>query len=217
MQFERQIRIYNPERRNQPVIILGVGSLGSIITLVLAKLGIKNITIIDYDRIEEENISNQLYRPKDLKNKKTEAMKEIIKEYTETEIKEKNMRITSGKEIKELMDKETIIINCLDNLKTKKKVYKEIKEAGTILIDTRMGGELYDIRIVNLQEEEERKEYEKSLDLITTEDPCGMKSIIYTNFAVASEVGNIIKQINNQEKTRKRIIRHMKTYQILGK
>jgi len=69
----------------------------------------------------------------------------------------------------------------------------------------------------NTFNEEEIKEWEKSFDIIPTDLPCGAKSIIYTNFNIASEVCNVIKKINNGEPYPKKFFRHMKTYNIIHK
>ena len=66
MKFTRQERIFNPNNQLSKITIIGVGCTGSFITLNLAKLGFNNINIIDFDKVEEENIPNQFYREKDI-------------------------------------------------------------------------------------------------------------------------------------------------------
>ncbi len=53
--------------RGKKIIIVGVGSLGSNILISLTRLGFKEISILDYDVVEEENLSTQNYDLEDLK------------------------------------------------------------------------------------------------------------------------------------------------------
>lgn len=64
--------------REKKIIIIGAGSLGSNILISLARLGFKEISIIDYDIVEEENLSTQNYELEDLKEGKPKvfALKE---------------------------------------------------------------------------------------------------------------------------------------------
>ena len=66
MDFSRQNRIFNPDQSKINVTILGAGSTGSFIAFVLAKMGIKEIKVVDFDKVEAHNIPNQYYRLKDV-------------------------------------------------------------------------------------------------------------------------------------------------------
>ena len=57
----RHRELFNPENFNTPIHIIGVGATGSWLALGLAKLGLSNITVWDFDSIEEHNIANQAY------------------------------------------------------------------------------------------------------------------------------------------------------------
>ena len=62
MDFSRQYRIYNPEKSNLDITIIGAGSTGSFTALNLAKMGIKKIKGIDFDIVEAHNLPNQFFR-----------------------------------------------------------------------------------------------------------------------------------------------------------
>jgi adenylyltransferase/sulfurtransferase len=61
------------------VMIIGVGALGSVVAELLCRAGIRDITLCDYDIIEESNLQRQgLYTTGDLSRLKVEAAKEHL-------------------------------------------------------------------------------------------------------------------------------------------
>ncbi len=63
------------------VLIVGCGGLGSWTALGLAKGGVKEITLVDPDIVEEKNLSTQVYGPEDVGRYKVEALTEKIRPY----------------------------------------------------------------------------------------------------------------------------------------
>lgn len=62
------------------VAIAGLGGLGSNIALSLARMGIGELHIIDFDRVEISNLNRQQYGIRHLGRYKTDALREIIAE-----------------------------------------------------------------------------------------------------------------------------------------
>ena len=91
--YMRQTDIFNPINQIFNIIILGAGSLGSIITFNLAKLGFNNIEVYDFDIVKNFNIPNQIYRIKDINKSKVEALSEIIEEFCNVKINIKNIKV----------------------------------------------------------------------------------------------------------------------------
>ena len=214
MNFVRQKTIFNPEEQKLKIVIIGAGSTGSYISLTLAKLGFDNIKVIDFDKIEEQNIPNQFYALKDVGVLKTKALKKMINDFTGTQIETENIKITESYEFD--LELNSLIILCVDNMTARKLVYEKIKEFPIKLIDTRMGGEGYQIYTINLENEEEKKEYETRLKAKTTEAPCGEKATIYTILSIASECCNIVKKLDKGESYPKALKRELKNYRILS-
>ena len=48
------------ELRNLKVLVLGVGGVGGEATLALARLGINNLSLVDYDKVDITNINRQV-------------------------------------------------------------------------------------------------------------------------------------------------------------
>ncbi len=213
MEYTKQIQIFNPENYNVKVIIVGAGSTGSFTALTLAKMGVQNIKVIDFDVIEAHNIPNQFYRLSDIDKPKVEALKEIIKDFTGTEIIDENIEIDDDYEFD--IDMNTIIISCVDNIETRKLICEKLDGFPIKFIDTRLGGEGFSIHVTDMSNEKEVEEILKSLDLPVKETTCGSKGIIYTINSLASEVCNIVKKILKGECYPLLLRRELKTYRFI--
>ena len=214
MNFTRQYRIFNPEKTNLNITIIGAGSTGSFTALNLAKMGIKNIRVIDFDIVENHNIPNQFYRLQDINKPKVEALREIIKDFTGTDIKIENLEIKEDYDFD--INLNSIIIMCVDEMDVRKLIWEKVRDWPIKLIDTRFGGEGYSIHVVDLNNDDEKIKFEESLDGEIKETSCGEKSIIYTILSLASEVCNIVKKINNMEAAPKILRREMRVYRFIG-
>ena len=127
MNFNRQYKIVDVDSI-PPIGIIGAGSIGSWVALVLSKMGAKDITVWDFDIIEPENGPNQIYKVSDNGRPKVEALRDIISEHT-------------GNEIKINMDKydgtnKEIIISGVDDITIRKDIFNSF-------IDMNMGIKLY--------------------------------------------------------------------------
>ena len=213
--FVRQNKIFNPENQSLNISIIGCGSIGSFTALTLAKMGFKNIKVIDFDKVESHNIPNQFYRIKDIGKPKLIALQEIVKEFTGIKIKILNKEIKKDFEFNDL-DLNSIIVLCVDNMKTRKLIYNKIKDIPIMLLDSRMGGEGYQIYSIDLSDDDEKKYYEERLKAKSKDTTCGEKAIIYTILSLSSELCNIIKKIDKEEDYPKVLKRELKTYTILN-
>lgn len=218
MIFDRQYNIYNPKEQKLNMVVIGCGSTGSFTILTLAKLGFKNITGIDDDKVEDLNIPHQFYRFSDIGEFKTIALKNIVKDFTGLDIKTINKRIDNDNPLMDnaSIDLNTIAVFCLDTIEARKNIYNQIKDMPIKIIDTRMGEDGYQIYVIDLQSESEKKDYEKLLNQEETPTTCGSKGTIYNILSIASETCNILKRMDKGEKYPKKIMREMASLKILG-
>ena len=72
--------VFNPDKVKDQIHIIGCGAGGSTVAELLARYGLENITLYDFDKVESHNIANQMYRDKDIGRLKTEALREIMLE-----------------------------------------------------------------------------------------------------------------------------------------
>ena len=215
MDFSRQERIISPDLMNTAkCIVIGAGAGGGWVTLFLAKLGIANIEVYDYDTVEEANLASQIYRASDIGRSKVEALSDIIADSAETEISVVEAKVNKYTEFE--LTGNTIIFNLVDSIESRKEIYEKVKGLHVKIIDARMGAEAWEIQVVNCNNEEECKNYEGSFEGEFVDLPCGEKAIIYATVNEASEIVNIVKKIINNEPYPRFIERNLKFYSFLG-
>jgi molybdopterin/thiamine biosynthesis adenylyltransferase len=102
------------------VLIVGMGGLGCPVALYLCNLGINNIGIVDYDRVEFSNLNRQiLYDTTDIgKLKVIQAKKKLQKTNTKIRINTYKEKIIK-KNIQRILGKYEIICDCSDNFLTR--------------------------------------------------------------------------------------------------
>lgn len=69
---------FKPEMLRSRVHIIGCGSVGSVVAENLARFGITQITLYDFDVVESRNIANQMFTESDIGRLKVEALADIL-------------------------------------------------------------------------------------------------------------------------------------------
>lgn len=215
LDYTRQMEIFNPREFNTPVHIIGAGSTGSWLALTLAKLGIEDITVWDFDTVEEHNIPNQAYRVKynntgsnklgyiegtDINDEKVSALRSVVKDFTDTSIKIKNEKVDGTQRLS------GVVFMMTDTMSSRKEIFEraiELKQHVKLLIEPRMGldmGRIYNIEPVNLTHIKKYKETFYSDEEATTSACGASQSVITTAMSVASTCARqLINWHNNVE------------------
>lgn len=184
--YSRQTNIFKPEEFDLPIHIIGVGATGSWITLALAKLGVSNIHIWDFDIIEEHNIPNQCYNLSDIGTAKVTALEQEIAKKTSTLIHSHDVKVDGSQRLS------GVIFLLTDTMKSREDIYyKAIKNNPNIklLIETRMdlrGGRIY---AIDPKKRKHCLEYEKTFytDEQAEVSACGIsQTVIATGLGIAS-------------------------------
>lgn len=102
------------------VTIIGCGGLGCIVAPYLAGAGVGHITLIDPDHIALDNLHRQIfYTEKNIGKSKAEILAKHLKALnSDISIDFKNQKITPSN-ISQHVNKQTLVIECTDNLSTK--------------------------------------------------------------------------------------------------
>tara|TARA_X000000368_G_scaffold317313_1_gene254714 strand:- start:180 stop:932 length:753 start_codon:yes stop_codon:yes gene_type:complete len=102
------------------VLIIGAGGLGCPMLLYLANSGIRNIGLVDDDKVNLSNLNRQiLFNTNDIGKFKVNQAKKVIKKIN------KKIKLSVFKEkikiknVKSILDKFDIICDCTDNFKTR--------------------------------------------------------------------------------------------------
>ena len=185
LDLTRHMEIFDAEKFNTPVHVIGVGATGSWVAIQLASLGIKDITIWDYDKIEEHNIANQAFDLKHIGRQKVNALHDLIELKSGTSVKMMDMKYTNQR-------LSGIVFLMVDSMEERKRIWEnsiKMKPYIKHLIEPRMGldvGRVYNVTPTNLAH---IKEYEDTYytDDVTEVSACGASmTVITTAMSIAS-------------------------------
>ena len=157
----RHLSVFKPHAFGKKrVDVIGCGATGSKIVMDLAKLGIENIHVWDFDSVEEHNVANQAFGNPDIGKKKVEAIKEMVKTSTGTEITIHDEKVDGSQELGE------VVFMLTDTMSSRKEIWDKalkFKLKTNLLIETRMGADNGRIYSVNPNKPGHIKEWESTL------------------------------------------------------
>ena len=124
--LKRNVKGISKKLKKTRVCILGLGGLGSNVAVLLARSGIGFLKLVDFDTVEASNLNRQQYRISHIGIKKTEAMKNIIREinpFVEVEI----LDIKVDREnIYSIVGDIEIVVEAFDRAETKAMILEEL-------------------------------------------------------------------------------------------
>lgn len=187
----RQMDIIPLETLDTPINIIGAGAIGSFTALNLAKMGFNNITVFDHDKIDIENMNCQFFRHSDIGRLKTEALFELVKDFTNIELSYVT-GLWDGKPL------EGIVIAAVDNMETRKQIFDAhfgVNPNTLLIIDPRMGAEQALMYAVNPFSNDDKVRYEKTLytDAEAVQERCTAKSTMYTVSLISGMIASTVK------------------------
>ena len=78
MDLSKSYEYFQPEKQSARIHIVGCGSVGSTVAYMLARSGVTNFALWDFDVVEPHNLANQMFRQNDIHKPKVEALLDII-------------------------------------------------------------------------------------------------------------------------------------------
>lgn len=111
------------------VVILGLGGLGSAVSIYLTVAGVGQLKVVDRDKIEKNNLNRQiLYTEEDLGKWKAEVAEKKLKEMN-SDIEVEGLREEINEDnIRELIRDADVVVDCLDNFETRFLVNRAVVE-----------------------------------------------------------------------------------------
>lgn len=192
----RGLNFYDPLwDKDAHVLIVGAGAIGSYTAFGLARMGVKQLTLVDYDIVEAHNLPNQFFAESlDLTDSLFKV--EVLKSTINLIVKDVTINTFNGKYEEIPPDflrnyrRITTVITAVDDMESRKNIFKNYRGTRTILLDSRTGGLYANIYGIKLWLEKECQFYEKTLH--TNEEaiqlPCSGQSIVDTSMAVSAEL-----------------------------
>jgi len=128
--FSRQNKIgwfQQRKLKNTNVMIVGCGGIGCWTALQLTMLGVRKITLIDMDTIEESNLNRQFFYEEDIEKFKVDALVEKLHKIN-SKIKYHSVAHEVERARDELFKNTHFIFDCLDNIKTREYLLSKCTE-----------------------------------------------------------------------------------------
>jgi sulfur carrier protein ThiS adenylyltransferase len=189
--YTRQDGLISQERISKiGCTIIGVGAIGRQVALQLSAIGAGNITLIDFDTVDVENLAVQGFLETDLQSPKVQAVKNLCtKINSEINIKMVNDQFKASD-----FQSSAVVFCCVDSIDTRKLIFNSIKDKCLLFIDGRMSAESF--RIFTVFDERSKKWYPETIFPKTEAfvGSCTAKSTIYcSNICAGFMVGQFTK------------------------
>lgn len=197
--YSRQVNVLNPEEFNTKINIIGAGATGSWVAFSLAKMGLSNLHIYDFDEVGMHNLPNQMFGVRDIDRNKALSIRNIIKLFTGFTVNARNEKVDGSVPL------QGIVFMLTDTMKSRKDIYnRAIKNNPSIdlLIETRMdlrGGRIY---VVDPKNREQTKMYEQTFysDDEAEVSACGVsQTVLPSALAITSHaIWKLLNYINGE-------------------
>ncbi len=175
------------------VDVVGVGAVGGMTAVTLAKMGVGRLRLFDPDIVETVNLACQMYALADLSVAKALAAQRLCRELGDAEVE-----AVVGRGEDSVL--EGIVVLAVDSMVARRSIWeRRIVSSPRVawLIDARMGAETGTIYTVRPGLSSQRRMYEMSL--YTDEEamplPCTGRAIIYNTLWIAALISRQVKRI----------------------
>lgn len=125
------------------VAIAGLGGLGSNVAINLARAGVGELLIVDFDRVDISNLNRQYYTIEDIGKYKTDALEEKIKSVNPIIKIKKSCTKLNEYNINEILGGYNIVCECFDRPEAKATLVNTLltgKGSTTIIAASGMAG-----------------------------------------------------------------------------
>lgn len=185
--YHNQLDIINPLFEQTKVVVIGAWWIGSTTIMCLAQMGIKDITVIDFDTVEDHNLASQLYKETDVNKVKVLALQENVLAFTGITI-----QTISSKFRPEMVKDADIVIIGVDNMATRKEVVESLTTKTKRFIDGRMQWEAFELHMFIPVFETPLYMNTWYPDSEASPETCTNKAVSYNTFAIASVISRVV-------------------------
>lgn len=197
LDYTRQRNFFDPDTTNAVVTIVGCGGIGSFGAFSLAKLGVSELRLVDFDTVDAHNTPNQLYLPEQVGQPKVEALAATLRASTDTKVKCYPTPLQAG------IPLSPIVVSALDSMQARAELWEQVKYKLDVklFLDGRLGGENVVLYAVRPSQPNDIAGYEATLhsDEEGIDLPCTGRAIIDVGFAVASLITRAVRRFYAHE------------------
>lgn len=209
--YWRQMDFYDPAKNNHHVLVVGAGSIGSYVTFCLARMGVKKITVVDFDTVSSHNLPNQFFSEA-LSTSEALLKTVVLKETIKLMIPSMDIEIKPVSYNEFIADQNSpsfaAIFVCVDQMLAREQIYKtETRMKTPLLIDVRAGGLFGNIYSIYLPSTNASRYYGNSLykDSDVKPLPCTGTTIVDITMILAGMAVSRFRQYFAPGNTRKSI------------
>ena len=123
MNLTKSSEFFNPEDCTERIHLIGCGSVGSAVAELLARFGLTNVSLYDFDVVEEHNLANQMFTTKNLYKPKIEGVYERWIDINPEASKSLKL-YSNGWDGNKLSG---YVFLCVDNIELRKRIVEENK------------------------------------------------------------------------------------------
>lgn len=135
--------------KGKKVVVLGCGGLGGYIIEMLARVGIGNLKVVDFDKFDESNLNRQiLSSEKNLGfSKVDEAVKRVKIINSDISLEGINLKIDQGN-VEVLLSGSDIVVDALDSIPLKIMVEDSCSRLGIKMVHGAIGGWVAQVAVI---------------------------------------------------------------------
>ena len=105
---------------NSSILLIGVGGLGSAASLYLTVSGIRKLTLVDFDSVDESNLSRQiLFQKEDIGMNKAIVAKRKLEAFNQDILINAIEKRLNEDELREFINDSNLVIDATDNLESR--------------------------------------------------------------------------------------------------
>jgi molybdopterin/thiamine biosynthesis adenylyltransferase len=144
--YVRQVVLWGEKAQRRlfssTVLVIGLGGLGSAAATYLAAAGVGRLLLVDFDRVEPSDLNRQvLHWAGDVGRLKVESAAEKLRQLNpEVELELFPSRLDSVEQARELVGKADVVLDCLDNWRSRFLLNEACVEAGKPMVHAAVEG-----------------------------------------------------------------------------
>lgn len=132
--------------KNAYVTVIGLGGVGGITAVMLARCGIGRLRLVDFDKVDETNINRQVVaNTKTVGKNKTDVLEEMILDINPSCKVEKFSTRLTKESIYNLISNDTFVVDAIDSVKDKVELCDYCYKNEIPIISAMGAGNRYDL------------------------------------------------------------------------